>query len=67
MSNRPKQPEECRGCYASEDNMLALACTLLPNMNGEQCPCVDCLVKVICNLEDDGCQIHYEFAKHQYD
>ena len=66
-SRRPKQPEECRGCFASEDSMKALACTLIPTFKGKQCPCVDCLVKAICDLEAGACQMYDDFAKFQYD
>ena len=44
--------EECKGCttYHSENNNL---CGLLPNLNGVVCPCVDCLIKAMCEKECD--------------
>lgn len=62
MSKQPKRPELCNGCYASYNNITALACELNPIMFDEQCPCITCLVKAMCTSSDDECKLYYDFA-----
>ena len=49
----------CRGCtsYYGIDRINKV-CDMLPINENEKCPCVDCLIKSMC---DDGCKL---FAKY---
>lgn len=60
----------CEGCISHKKEITIcgiLECEIKPKFNGEQCPCVNCLVKVICTETDYECEIYYNFAKLQYD
>lgn len=53
--------ELCTGCTAF--NNIQFSCGLSPINGNLQCPCITCLVKVMCNEDDYSCEIYYRFAK----
>ncbi len=63
-----KKEKECKGCLSyNEGNGLGLHCTLRPiSKDGEQCPCITCIVKMMCVASDDECRDYYEFGHRQH-
>jgi len=45
MSYISIRSDECQGCVIMKD------CSFPPEFRGRKCPCIDCLVKVMCSGE----------------
>ncbi len=61
----------CHGCYRERLNLCALLCQDLhintlrtADRKPKNCPCMICIIKVICN---DACDDRSEFWQHEYD
>ena len=61
--------EKCKGCSVLGDPMTIngpIPCELKPSFNSNECPCLICLVKATCTVDDHECEKYYEFAKQQF-
>ena len=64
-----QEHEECRGCTSfdpTDSVRIALTCSLKPVYKGKQCPCITCLVKMICMSDDEECKKYYDFGEIQF-
>ena len=55
MSLRRFDINICKGCeslYSDAPNSDSFNCKMAPEYDGRQCPCVDCLVKMRCRVEE---------------
>jgi hypothetical protein len=54
----------CHGCSATIKNFMTINgpvhCELQPVFEGKECPCIQCVVKVICKEDDESCKQYYE-------
>ena len=55
--------EKCHSCYVYVDfiktGTLSSICEVLKKAKAKECPCQDCLLKMICN---DQCELYYDKA-----
>jgi hypothetical protein len=51
MTNKYTRDERCIGCQVHHDN-----CQFIAAMRIDKCPCIECLVKVVCNEEAEDCK-----------
>ena len=52
--------EMCKGCYAFSNERLS--CIVEPYYKGEYCPCLSCLLKMICRVD---CDLFHKYANRQ--
>jgi len=52
----------CKGCLAHQDIGWYFECILEPTINNKQCPCLTCVVKVVCEKDDTECQMYSDYA-----
>jgi hypothetical protein len=53
MQTIKESDERCRGCR------ILFACTMKPELNSRICPCVNCLIKVLC---ENDCKEEIEYV-----
>ena len=65
-----QEHEECRGCASFDPKIglviTGLTCSLKPIYKDKQCPCITCLVKMICMSDDEECKTYHDFGEIQF-
>lgn len=54
----PVNRKHCKGCHTYENMACSIGASTTKNGIKEMCPCIDCLVKAMCETE---CQEHMEY------
>ena len=53
----------CKGCRTYENNMCLVNSSTIKNGVKKMCPCVECLIKTMCNSECEDYKLYTEFIK----
>ena len=59
-------PSECKGCYVYDEELKWCSMDLIPYISKTQkCPCLKCLIKMMCKSECEEYQIYSGLANHE--
>lgn len=53
----------CRGCRTYENNVCLVHPSTIRNSIKKMCPCIECLIKGMCNSECKDYMLYEEFIK----